>query len=109
MPIAALIAGGSSQPARASTLEIGKELHSPFKIHAPACQLRIIAATSHVTNPHASAATFRKVAAKAVVASNCAAARAEKNTIIASVGLLKWMQALSLTLKNNHWIKLDML
>src|SRR6266568_5884351 len=104
MPVAAWIAGGSSKPARASTLEIGNELHSPVEIHAPACQLRIIAARTPVTNPQASAATFRNVAANAVFASKFAACRAEKNTIIASIGLLKWAQALSLTLKNSHWI-----
>src|SRR6267154_3091322 len=95
MPVAARIAGGSSKPARASTLEIGKELHSPVNIHARACQLRIIAARTNVTNVQASAATFKNVAAKAVFASTkaffaspCAASRAEKNTIIASVGAL---------------------
>jgi hypothetical protein len=95
MPEAARIAGGSSKPARASALEIGKELHSPFKIHAPACQLRIIAARTHVRNPQASAATFRNVAAKAVFASKFAASPAEKNTMIAS-GTLKWVHRRSL-------------
>src|SRR6266545_7501097 len=84
MPVAARIAGGSSKPARASTREIGKGLHSPFKIHTVACQLRIIAARTPVTNPQASAVTFRKAAANAVFPSTCAASRAEKNTIPAS-------------------------
>src|SRR5882724_9209303 len=100
MPVAARIAGGSSKPARASTREIGKGLHSPFKIHTAACQLIIIAARTNVTNPQASAVTFRKVAANAVFASTGAASRAEKNTIPASIGL-KLAPALALTLKND--------
>src|SRR5882672_2492880 len=99
MPVAARIAGGSSKPARASTREIGKGLHSPFKIHTAACQPRIIAARTPVTNPQASAVTFRKVAANAVLASTCAASRAEKNTIPPSIGP-KLAPALALTLKN---------
>src|SRR5882724_2014235 len=104
MPVAARIAGGSSKPARASTREIGKGLHSPFKIHTAACQLRIIAARTHVTNPQASAVTFRKVAANAVFASTGAASRAEKNTILASIGL-KLAPGARLTLKNNGILK----
>src|SRR5215470_11699677 len=84
-----------------STLEIGKEPHSPVRVHALACQQRIIAAGTNVTNEQTSAVTFRNVAANAVFASKFAASRAEKNAIIASIGLPKWTQARSLTLKNN--------
>src|SRR5262245_21090317 len=100
MPVAARIAGASSKPARASTFEIGKDLHSPVKIHAPACQLRIITARTHDTKPQASAATFRNTAENAVFASKFVAARAEKNAIIASIGHLQMgTGALFLTLK----------
>src|SRR5262245_52277097 len=98
MPAAPRLAGSSSKPARASTLAIGKEFHLPSKIQTAACELRIIAASTNVTNAQASAVTFRNVAAKAVFASIFAASRAEKNTIIAS-GFSKGAQALASTLK----------
>jgi len=82
MPVAACIDGASSRPARASTLEIVKELHWPYKIRSATCQLTILAARINVTSVEASAATLKNVAAKAVFASKRAASRVEKNTII---------------------------
>src|SRR5215831_16302769 len=55
-----------SKPARASALEMGNELHSPVKIHDPACQPRMSAATANVPIAVIRAAIFRNVAVKAV-------------------------------------------
>src|SRR5262249_50118387 len=58
--------GSRSKPARASALEMGNELHSPVKIHDPACQPRMSAATANVPIAVIRAAIFRNVAMKAV-------------------------------------------
>src|SRR5215813_2426308 len=55
-----------TKPARASALEMGNELHSPVKIHDPACQPRMSAATANVPIAVIRAAIFRNVAMKAV-------------------------------------------
>src|SRR5262245_52244014 len=55
-----------SKPARASALEMGNELHSPVRIHDPACQPRMSAATANVPIAVIRAAIFRNVAMKAV-------------------------------------------
>src|SRR5215510_9200285 len=56
-----------SRPARAVALEIGNDLHSSVKIHDPACQQRIRAATVNVMIAEMRAAIFRNVAILAVI------------------------------------------
>src|SRR4051794_5088297 len=56
-----------SRPARESALEIGNDLHSSVKIHDPACQPKISAATANVPIAETRAAIFRNVAITTVI------------------------------------------